>query len=501
MRGPLRFPFCFPLLLLLAAPAFAVEHDVGPGRTYTELDTVPWHTLAPGDTVTIYWRSVPYRTKFVLCVVGTSAQPITVRGVVDANGARPVISGDGALTPFPLNYWNEDRGVIKIGGANTPADTMPAYIVVENLDVRSARPAYSYTGDDSASHTYASNAAAIYVEKGINLTIRNCVLQDCGNGFFCAWQGSNVLVERCTILNNGIAASIFEHNNYTEANGITFQFNRFGPLRAGCLGNNLKDRSAGCVIRYNWIEGGNRQLDLVDSGNLNGDAKYGTTHVYGNVLVEPDGAGNSQIVHYGGDSGNLLQYRKGTLFFYNNTVVSTRAGNTTLFRLSSVDESCDCRNNVFYVTATGDRLALMNSDGVLDLTHCWFKPGWVDTHGALNGTINDAGNHVTGSDPGFNDFPSQDFHLPGGSPCVDKGTSLHAAVASTHPLTWEYLEHAGSLARASDGNLDLGAFEFGSGVGPFDPGPILEGCSCGLLGLEALALLALLGLLRRRTTY
>ncbi|WP_419641612.1 hypothetical protein, partial [Thiolapillus sp.] len=63
--------------------------------------------------------------------------------------------------------------------------------------------------------------------------------------------------------------------------------------------------------------------------------------MYGNVLIEPDGAGNSQMVHYGGDSGdsgdsgNESIYRKGTLYFYHNTVVSTRDGNTTLVRLST----------------------------------------------------------------------------------------------------------------------------------------------------------------------
>jgi CRISPR/Cas system-associated exonuclease Cas4 (RecB family) len=44
-----------------------------------------------------------------------------------------------------------------------------------------------------------------------------------------------------------------------------FQYNRFGPLCAGCNGNALKDRSIDTVVRYNWIESGNRQLDLVDA--------------------------------------------------------------------------------------------------------------------------------------------------------------------------------------------------------------------------------------------
>ena len=71
------------------------------------------------------------------------------------------------------------------------------------------------------------------------------------------------------------------------------------------LGNNLKDRSAGLVVRYNWLEGGNRLLDLVESDfpSYYENPSYRNTYVYGNVLVEQDG-GNSQVIHYGGDNGN-----------------------------------------------------------------------------------------------------------------------------------------------------------------------------------------------------
>jgi len=43
-------------------------------------------------------------------------------------------------------------------------------------------------------------------------------------------------------------------------------------------------------------------------------------------------AGNSQILHYGGDGDDTAIYRQGTLYFYHNTVVSTHSDNTTLMR-------------------------------------------------------------------------------------------------------------------------------------------------------------------------
>jgi hypothetical protein len=65
---------------------------------------------------------------------------------------------------------------------------------------------------------------------------------------------------------------------------MVYQFNHFGPLRANCPGNNLKDRSAGTVIRYNWIEGGNRQLDLVDAED---SAELRNHPSYSRTLMEP----------------------------------------------------------------------------------------------------------------------------------------------------------------------------------------------------------------------
>src|ERR1051325_5677779 len=375
--------FLFTLIILSlaffaarsAARTQATVYEVGPGKPYASIGAVPWESLQAGDTVLIYYRSTPYNEKWVICRQGTASAPITVRGILGPNGELPVIDGNGATTRPTLNYWNQERGVIKIGGANVPADTTPQYITVENLDIRSARPPYTYTAANGSAGSYVNNASSIYVEKGENITVRNCVLHDCGNGFFVASSDAlasrNILVEGNYIYDNGNLNSIFEHNNYTAAIGITFQYNHFGPLRAGCSGNNLKDRSAGLVVRYNWIEGGNRQLDLVDgedSSLIRNDPRYRETFVYGNILIEPDAAGNRQIAHYGGDSGTTANYRKGLLYFYNNPIVPTRTDRTTLLRLSTNEETCDFRNNIAYVTAAGNTLSLLDDTGVLNMT-------------------------------------------------------------------------------------------------------------------------------------
>jgi parallel beta-helix repeat protein len=439
---------------------------------------VPWASLQPGDTVLIHWRSTPYKEKWVICRQGTAGAPITVRGVLGPAGQRPVIDGQNAVTAPGVNYWSETRGVIKIGGANTPPDLMPRYIVIENLEVINASLPFSFTDDVGSSQRYSGNASGIYLEKGENITVRNCIFRENGNGFFVASSDGavsrNILVQGNQIYNNGNSGSIFEHNSYTAAIDIVFEYNRYGPLRSGAGGNGLKDRSAGLVVRYNWIEGGNRQLDLVDgedSSTIRNDPKYRETHVYGNVLIEPAGDGNRQIVHYGGDSGGSSSYRKGTLYFYNNTIVSTRTDRNTLFRLSTDDEHCDARNNIFYTTLPGSDLSILDQDGVIDLSHNWIKPGWVASFSSGPIFVNSDGTMVQGSSPGFVNEPGQDFHLAAGSAAINAGGNLNPAVLAAHNVLLQYVKHQSSEGRPSDGVFDIGAFENGAPPPPGNDPP------------------------------
>jgi len=50
---------------------------------------------------------------------------------------------------------------------------------------------------------------------------------------------------------------------------------------------------------------------------------YRQTYVYGNLLTNTGGRDETSFVHYGGD-GNVADFRKGTLYFYHNTVILTR---------------------------------------------------------------------------------------------------------------------------------------------------------------------------------
>lgn len=451
-------------LLILALFAVLQNHAetyrVGPGEEYENIGDLPLDEhFQPGDSVIIYWRAEPYKEKWLIAGKGTSKNPIVFIGIDGPEGQKPVIDGNDALTCPKQNYWNEVRGIIKIGGSNIPESIESEHIIIENLDIGFGRTPNTFTGRDGQTE-YVHNTAAVFIESGNKITIRNCNLHDCGNGLFVADASSDILVEYNHIFDNGNPGRYLEHNNYSSAKNIIFQFNHFGGLYEGCDGNNLKDRSAGCIIRYNWIEAGNRQLDLVDAGgqHLIDDPLYRSTFVYGNILVEHDGEGNSQIIHYGGDSGDESRYRKGTLFLYNNTIISTRSGNTTLIRLSSEAERCVALNNIIYGTAPANKFAVSNEEGIVELSYNCLRPGWVESHSSLNGMVY-AENNINVEDPGFADFENWDLRLAEGSPCIDAGTNAIMTNEAYYPL-YEYVPHTAFSERVQKGSMDIGAYGY-----------------------------------------
>jgi len=206
IRCGIIIPVLFSLCISL--PAVSANYEVGVGKTFANIGDVPWESMNAGDQVLIHWRQQPYKEKWVIAVQGTEQQPFVVRGVPNQYGEWPVIDGRDATTRSQINFWNENRGVVKIGGANSPAVDTPAWIVLENLVIRSGRTPYQFTGRGGITG-YSSNAASIFVEAGQNVTLRNCVLHDSGNGLFVSHASRNVLVEGCWIYDNGIEGSIY----------------------------------------------------------------------------------------------------------------------------------------------------------------------------------------------------------------------------------------------------------------------------------------------------
>lgn len=469
------------------------EYNVGPGQALMSVSEVPWESLAAGDTVRIHARAEPYSEKILISNDGADGNPIRVCGVPAQDGSLPVINGENATTRSQISYFFDgiqDRGVVVVSfdGADEYGDK-PEHVVIEGLSIMNADPANSFTAPDGSTRQYLENAAGIYIERGENITVRNCELHANANGIFGgsgddeASFSRNILIEGNYFHDNSLVGRFTEHHSYIEAENVTYQYNWYGDTRTGALGAALKDRSAGTVVRYNWIEGGTRFVDLVEADGskalMTALPSYRQTHVYGNIfngMVED----SSLMIHYGGDLGDESTYRKGTLYFFNNTFVVRVDQNNDYYHASLLDldtneESAEVWNNLVYVApVTGGmpppEVYWTRFAGNLNFGPNLVSPGVQDarTDGSFTGAVTGYGNvmTITANDPAMVNLTADDFRPTTDSEVVDAGGTAPASLGSAHPVTQQYVVHQGFRSRAVAGEaIDIGAFEFAASSG------------------------------------
>lgn len=445
------------------------DYQVGPGTgQLASLDLVPWDKLVAGDTVRVFYSATPYKGKFMLAGNGTASAPIRVCGVKSSTGLRPIIDGNGATTrkglPYGLNI-HETRSVIVLKVKSTSATwwtDYPSYIQIDGLEIRGATPTNSFTDSTGTSRKYEAFGACIWIDRGQNITIADNVIHDCTNGLYSKSTNDgdfavtkNIRIAGNHIYGNGVVGAEHEHNAYMASVNITYEYNRFEPLRAGALGNNIKDRSVGAVVRYNYLNGGAHSIDFVEAEDFFNIAKtyaaYRTAHAYGNVIIKNGDQGSA--IHYGGDHygakpsdtwGESL-FRKGTLYFYNNTVVMNGTYGQ-LFQLSTTEESAQVWNNVFFFAPTVTYPSLRASSNVntiywtgggnLTLGKNWSSSTLADSDPwhPVPGTVTGWSNLVKGTT-----LPvDKSTYIPtSGSAVVDAAQANLSAVAA-YPVQFQY---------------------------------------------------------------
>ncbi|MFM8805388.1 MAG: fibronectin type III domain-containing protein [Planctomycetia bacterium] len=481
-----------------AGTGAARTYDIGPGRPLSRLADLDWSRVGPGVTGHIHFKPGGYHELFQVAGRGTPAAWITVNGVPDpVTGALPVIDGaDAVLAPQFRNHWAGLHGYGAVVFGARPGfipGYKPGYIAIRGLEVRNCSIGNSFTDVDGARKAYGRVGAGIYLERCDHVTISGCTIRDNGEGIFGAGQSTfdrlmtDIVVDSNRIFGNGNVGSDREHNTYIEAIGTVYQFNRYGPLRPGALGAGLKDRSAGTVIRGNWIEGGQHQLQIPEAQNQADLAvalpQYRVTVVQGNTLVAPPGNGASPI-WFGGDQGLPTWYRKGVLYVHHNTLVarSNQADNykITAIVAASGAEAIDVRNTIIAAIpdtpgARPAELGLVGADNRAAFGRTWVTPGWLPTtvgDYSFTGRIGGTDRLLVGGtvDPGFADIVAGDYRVAAGSLCVDAGEGLPAAVAA-YPVTTQFRPPVGGAPRVVIGAAaDLGSFECGTPM-PTDPPP------------------------------
>lgn len=350
------------------------DYQVGDGDGQLgSLAEVPWEDIAPGDTVRIFHRSEPYRGKILLSTAGTADRPVRVCGVKSAAGERPILDGDGAVArPAPATGTlytgsasneniQETRSIVMIDRLSTQdyESAIPAHIQIDGLEIRGATPEHSFTNSLGNVQSYEEFGACIWLHRGNHIFFADNVLHDCSQAIFSrsSDEGFEAALTRDLRLSGnymydtGKVGSDKLHTTYIQTIGTIYEFNHYGLQRPGAVGSALKDRSVGAIVRFNRIEGGAHAIDLVDAEDYpeaaQADPAYATAYVYGNKISRS--AQEGSMLHYGGDSYMENVYRKGTVYFFSNTVYVSggTSGTTYLFQLSTTDEHAEVWNNVF----------------------------------------------------------------------------------------------------------------------------------------------------------
>ena len=354
------------------------DYRVGPGQTLASIGDVPWESLQPGDTVRIFWRTDAYKEKFLIARSGTAAQPIRVCGVPGPQGQLPVLSGDGATTRPQLRSLfgafgtdsMQQRGQIVIWGPSY--ESMVQYVQIEGLQFQDVMHApytptdmNGFVDADGSHHAWDDGGAGIRVQRARNLVFRGNVFTHDPVGIYIISQAyaenfmvRHVLVEGNRFAGNGLRNDYNKHQAYLQGTDFTIQYNVFEQPTPGAQANDLKMRTSGEVVRYNYFENGARALDLVDiedfvelvmpwqyarfkAGNAvgaNADAlqaqdwaSYGQSYVYGNLFHMHGAEAWPNPIHYGYDN-SPLDRRPGTVWFYFNTLVyqTDRAAQPTM---------------------------------------------------------------------------------------------------------------------------------------------------------------------------
>ncbi|MCX6381943.1 MAG: Ig-like domain repeat protein [Armatimonadetes bacterium] len=505
---------CFLLIATLGVSHAAI-YNVGTAVGYlAKLSDVPWGTLKPGDLVNIHYKAGGYHEIIHISQAGTQTLPIVIRGIPDpTTGALPILDGKDAIMDPHVDFRSpvfENFGVIIVSARKKNyvyGQTFPSWINIESLNIKNAL----YKADSSITFTdvhgkkriFDPFGCGIYIEFAQHLTIRGCEISFNGNGIFAnsknqsAQNSADLLIEKNYIHDNGqpsipgLSNGYHEHNIYIESDGAVYQYNRFGPLRAGCHGTMIKDRSAGTIIRYNEVvstecsnifaildpQGGSNFLEL--------KSYYPDAYVYGNVItMKASSANQSSIVWFGAYNG-VSYYpieHRGTLYFYNNTVVNHQKGSVA-FELTdlpytptpNIYEKVDCRNNIFFTDTAVNahpyqafKIVITGANGTVDMGQNWISPKttklWLGHEGGsvVNGWANQLVGDVNGANnPGFVDLVGGNYLLTPGANSVDAGDPLApSALALGYDVTEQYKPHQKFKGRTTLGLAsDLGAYE------------------------------------------
>jgi hypothetical protein len=447
------------LALVFVTSAGAATYNVGPTRTYADLPTLFTQVDLQGGDLVLIDGNTTYAGGIVMRDTdsGTPGNPVVLRGVAPSGGTRPLL----------------------LGGANTIEFRSANHVVLENVDIAG-------TGD-----TVSGTFRCLY-HHSHDLTVRNVLIRDCPrHGILGADTDSGSLtVEYSEIRNSGSNQS--QHAIYMSTDQIAYpgsvfrlqhsyvHDSRFDDTRDG--GNLIKSRAERNEIYYNYLRGAwFHELELIgpDPAGVNAQWTQATARedsdVVGNVIVHTGDF--SSMIRIGGDGTSGTGHSLGRYRFVNNTLIhygNTATATAVIFRTHFGIESLQAHNNVMWRDAGALRIWREESptNWVTGSAQIAGSNNWIPSSASVvpvgfSGTL-------SGATPPFINtatLAALDLRPAAGSALINAGApspSSGAAYAIASPLFPPVREPsliaiaANAPMRASDAQIDIGAFEVGA---------------------------------------
>ena len=246
-------------------------YDVGPSQAYQHLRDLPMASIGAGSTIRIHnedasgLNPTTFHEFLRLSEHATADQPLRLCGVPDGTGHLPVLDASNATAAGTFN--DAPAALLTIGSAAEA----PAHIHIEGVELRNANGSATYqTADGRVAH-WPSNSGCLRVTAGQNIAVIGNDLGHCSTGgqsapvagavaqLYTLWEGNH-------LHDNGVVGSSAGNQLSLGASGDIVQFNQLDSYPAGALGSNIRSRSLGDIIRYNYLGGSPvQQINLTDA--------------------------------------------------------------------------------------------------------------------------------------------------------------------------------------------------------------------------------------------
>ena len=415
--------------IALASAALATEYQVGAGQQYATInDLLLVVTLGDNDIVWVHPGTYP---AFWVKTGGGSSQAAAVQIRAWDPNNKPIFNAAGANNCAQFEDPDSVYGLVG------------KWFYINGLEITGAA------------------SRGIY-NVSCNLIVRNCYVHDNNNGYMGGWHNcrdaerGDAIFEYNEFYRNGSGA--YAHQLYMEGYNAEFRYNWVHENTGGLP---YKDRSRNSIVEYNYIEQGPNgyygfEFCGFDDNAMPDIPQYAT--VIGNVFLKNAGQNAWLFLANERSEGNPNNFQSiGYLTMVNNTCYSQ---NHTGPMLAGDDGSIiTAHNNIFQSTTCNrimDKIQKARTWGqVLTSYNNWVNSQMTIPSG-FTGT-------VFGTNPGWVNgvWPLGDYHLAAGSQCINAGRNDVGGLPAK-----EYSQPCNWVARASDGAIDIGAFEYSSAPAP-----------------------------------